>query len=216
MVMIASFIVPIVVILLASIGCRAAESREPRPSVAAQTAPASAPKSPPTSPVLDPDVATAVNHVLSSAEHPELRWGKIPDVAAALKSLYDAEPDRLFWFDGTTPVPKLTATLDALAKAGDHGLDPADYDAALLSEQWATFKTGTIAAADRALFDLAVSVAVARIVKAVQVGRVDPATMYWGYDVSTTRVDVAKLLPAARDGDGLAATLDKISPPVTH
>jgi murein L,D-transpeptidase YcbB/YkuD len=214
--MIASSIVPIVVILLASIGCRAAESREPRPSVAAQTAPASSPTSQTPSSVLDPDVATTIDRVLSSAEHPELRWGKIPDVATALKPLYDAEPDRLFWFDRTTPVPKLTATLGALASAGDHGLDPADYDAALLTEQWAAFKSGSMAGADRALFDLAVSVAVARIVKAVQVGRVDPATMYWGYDVSSKRVDYASLLPAARDGEGLAATLDKISPAVHH
>jgi murein L,D-transpeptidase YcbB/YkuD len=110
----------------------------------------------------------------------------------------------------------LTATLTALVNAGDHGLDPADYDAALLPEQWTAFKSGRIAGADRALFDLAVSVAVARLVKAVQVGRVDPATMYWDYDVSSKRVDYASSLRAARDGEGLAATLDKISPAVHH
>jgi hypothetical protein len=75
--MIARFILSIVIILLAGIGCRAAESRESNPPpVPVQAAPASTPQA--ANPILDPDVATTVDHVLASAEHPELRWGKIP------------------------------------------------------------------------------------------------------------------------------------------
>ena len=80
----------------------------------------------------------------------------------------------------------------------------------------ATIKSGTIAPADRALFDLAVTVAAARVIKAVHLGRVDPATMYWGYDNSAKQLDLASWLRAARDGDGLAATLDAVSPQVSH
>src|SRR5690349_24291086 len=43
----------------------------------------------------DPEVSTAVDQVLSSATHPGLKWGKIPDVVPVLKPLYDLEPDRL-------------------------------------------------------------------------------------------------------------------------
>jgi L,D-transpeptidase YcbB len=205
---------PALVFAVVTNGCRAAEApKPPAPPVAAQPAPI---EQPAPRPGLNPDVAATIDHALSSSEHPGLRWGKIADVTSALKPLYATDPDGLFWFDGTAPVSSLGATLAALAAADDHGLDPADYDSALFKEQWASLEAGTMSAADRALFDLGVSTAVARILKAVHVGRVDPATMYWGYDVSTKRVDLASLLPATRDGQGLAATLDAISPAVKH
>ena len=200
------------IVTLATVGCRAAESIEAPPQVVA-TPTATAPVA---RPALDPDVAVAVDHVLSSANHPGIKWGRIPDVVPALKPLYDAEPDRLFWFSGTAPVATLKTTLSALAHAGDHGLDPADYDAETLAEQGAALEKGQMSAADRALFDVAVSTAAARILKAVRVGRVDPATMYWGYDVTANHVDLVSVLTAARDGKGLAATLDAISPAVHH
>jgi murein L,D-transpeptidase YcbB/YkuD len=198
---------------LVSISCGAAEAPEP-PDGHPATAPAA--DGVPQLPDLDPDVAATIDHVLSAAEHPGLTWGKIPDVVPALKPVYAIEPDKLFWFDGTAPVAQLAGTLATLARAGDHGLDAADYDAPLLGELWPSVESRTISAADRALFDLAVSIAVARIVRAVHLGRVDPATMYWGYDTSGRQVATASLLRAARDGQGLAATLDAISPPVTH
>ena len=203
-----------VVLALVGVTCGAAQPSEPPPPVKAQAAPVEKPQAP--RPLLDPDVALAVDSVLSSAVHPSLLWGKIPDVAPVLKRLYDTEPDSLFWFDGTSPVPTLETTITALANAGDHGLDPADYDVAFLKEQRAALKKGTNAGGDRALFDLAVSVAVARILKAVHVGRVDPATIYWGYDITANQVDLAALLPAVRNGQGLAATLEAIQPAVSH
>ena len=173
-------------------------------------------QSPKDVPLLDPDVAATIEQVLSSATHPELKWGRIPDVAPVLKSLYDAEPDRLLWFDRTTPAASLESTLAVLGAAGDHGLDPDDYDAEALAEAWRELTAGKMAGADRALFDLGVSTAVARMVKAVHMGRVDPATMYWGYDNSSKKVDIAALIREARDGKGLARTLDDLSPAVTH
>ena len=196
---------------LMALGCGGSAARE-TPPVAGRGA--AAPRQ--SAAQLDPDVAFTLEQALSSAEHPELKWGRIPDVAPVLKPLYDAESDRLFWFEGTTPVAKLEGTLAALAAAGEHGLDPADYDAESLAEAWASLKTGIGSGADRALLDLGLSVAVARIVKAVSVGRVDPATMYWGYESKAAKVDVAALMRAARDGQGLAATLDEIAPKVTH
>ena len=189
----------------------------PAPEPPLNVSPAPAPSAPPPAPapVLDPDVAATVDTVLSSAEHPGLEWGKIPDVVAALKPLYDAEPDRLFWFDGGTPSAAIDRTLATLSAAGDHGLDPDDYDAAALASQWPALRKNP-APADRALFDLGVSVAVARILDAVYVGRVDPATMYWGYDVTTKQVDLVALLREVREGKALADVLDGLSPPVSH
>jgi murein L,D-transpeptidase YcbB/YkuD len=201
----------LLLVVLLSVDCNTSASRE-TPPVAGSSRPV--PEQSGTR--LDPDVAFTLEQALASAEHPELTWGKIPDVVPALKPLYEAEPDRLFWFDGTAPVARLESTLTALAAVGDHGFDPLDYDAASLADAWASLKTGVGSGADRALLDLGLSVAVARIVKAVAVGRVDPATMYWGYESKAKQVDVQALMRAARDGQGLAATLDEIAPKVTH
>ena len=130
--------------------------------------------------------------VLGSAEHPALRWSAISDVAASLKPLYEAESDRLLWFAGPTPAPALASTLATIAAAGDYGLDPADYDAAFLADRWTAVKAGELSGPERAHFDLGVSVAIARMLKAVHLGRVDPATMHWGYEVASKDLDVAR------------------------
>ena len=200
---------------LLALACPACRHAEPPSAEASEAAPPPT-QSPVGVPLLDPDVAATVDEVLSSATHPELKWGKIPDVAPALEPLYDAEPDRLLWFDRTTPAATLRNTLAVLAAAGDHGLEPADYDAESLAEAWRGLTTGTLSGADRALFDIGVSTAVARMAKAVHAGRVDPATMYWGYDNSSKKVDIAAVIREARDGQGLAHALDGLSPQVTH
>ncbi len=164
---------------------------------------------------LDPEVAATVDQVLVSAQHPGLTWSAIPDVAAALKTAYDAEPDRLLWFDGARPVATLDRAVAALAAAGDHGLSAADYDAEALSEQWTRLKGGADSGGERTLFDVAVSVGAARMLKAVHLGRVDPATMLWGYDVAAKSFDLVARVREARDA-GLAATLDALEPPVVH
>jgi murein L,D-transpeptidase YcbB/YkuD len=164
----------------------------------------------------DPDVTATIERVLASAEHPHLASGSIPDVVPILRPLYGAEPDRLLWFEGMAPVPAVERTLATLAAAGDHGLDPAQYEAAGLNQQWDVIKGKGAAAPDRALFDVGLSVAAARLLRAVAVGRIDPATMDWGYHVARKSVDHAALLHDVRDGKGLAATLDALQPPVAH
>jgi murein L,D-transpeptidase YcbB/YkuD len=167
-------------------------------------------------PALEAEVADAVEKVLAAAEHPGLTWGSIGDVTAELRPLYGAEPDRLLWFNGPTPLPAVERTVATLAAAGDHGLDPADYDAASLAGQWNDLKGGAGAAADRALFDVGLSVAAARMLRAVHNGRVDPATMHWGYAIEPKPVDAEALLREAREGKGLAALLDALQPPFAH
>jgi murein L,D-transpeptidase YcbB/YkuD len=170
----------------------------------------------PTAMVAANEVAATVDRVLTSGEHPNLTWGSIPDITGVLKPLYDSEPDKLLWFDGATLTAAIQSALAAIAAAGDRGLDPADYDARFLSERWAAIKAGTATAPERALFDLALSAAAARMIKAVHIGRVDPATMQWGYNISAKPLDVAAQLREARQGKGLGAVLDALEPPFSH
>ena len=140
----------------------------------------------------------------------------IPDVAPTLKALYEAEADRLLWFDGQQPAAPLESTLAAMAAASDHGLDPADYDAQSLATQWTALKAGGGSGPERALFDLAVSVGAARMVKAVHMGRVDPATMLWGYDIAAKQFDLAAAVGEARKPGGLRDALEALQPPFPH
>ncbi len=161
-------------------------------------------------------MSSTVDNVLSSADHPGLTWNSITDVVPALKPLYDAEPDHLLWFDGAKPERNIDAALTAVAAAGDYGLDPGDYDVPFLTERWAAVKAGTATGPELAHFDLALSVAAARMIRAVHVGRVDPATMDWGYNVHEKKIDVTAVAREVRQGKGLGATLDALEPPVSH
>jgi len=166
--------------------------------------------------VAENDVAPTVEKVLSSAEHPGLTWSSIADVAKALKPLYDTEADRLLWFDGTTPAPNLEPALATVTAAGEYGLDAADYDPAFLAERWAAIKAGTATGPERAHFDVALSVAAARMIRGVHIGRVDPATMNWGYNIHEKTIDVTAVAREVRQGKGLRAVLDSLEPPFAH
>jgi murein L,D-transpeptidase YcbB/YkuD len=172
---------------------------------------------PETGPTPDPAVAATVEHVLGSGHHPRLKWPDIPRLAPALKAAYESEPDRLIWFEGTEPSATVTRALGALGAAGEHGLDPADYDAEWLSEEWSLLQPAADASGpDRALFDIGLSVAVVRLLAAVHLGRVDPATLHWGYDVSPKVLDLRAALREVRNGKGVDAALAELEPPYAH
>ena len=120
------------------------------------------------------------------------------------------------WFDRATPIRAAEATVRAVAAAADYGLNPDDYDVPLLLEQWRAVRTGSAPAADRALFDVGLSIAGARILRAVHNGRVDPATMNWGYTIERKPVDPHALLKEVREGKGLVAVIESLEPPLPH
>ncbi|BCS32238.1 hypothetical protein TBR22_A14480 [Luteitalea sp. TBR-22] len=159
----------------------------------------------------DPDVAASVTRILGSARHPGLRWASIDDVSRDLWVVYEGEPDRLAWFDGGAPLPTTAAAVAAVADAARFGLDPEDYDATRLQAQWADLQGGPAAAATRAQFDVALSVAVARLARAVHVGRIEPELLGWKYAGAHQRHDgVAAVLNARTRG--LAEVLRDLEP----
>lgn len=164
-----------------------------------------------------PDVAAAVAKVLDDAHHPRLTWPDIPDVAPALETLYGEEEDRLFWFAGDDAYPALADTITALGDASAHGLDPADYDAGRLALVWSRVEAGEeLSPTERALFDLALSVGVTRLVSAAHVGRVDPATLHWGYDVTPKDLDLVETLREIRGGEAVDTVVTDLEPSFAH
>ena len=197
---------------LAAAGCgdvagRSDPQGSPGPAAASPHEPAAA----------DPDVSATVQTVLRDAYHPELAWPQIPDVVPVLQEIYAAEPDGLFWFAGTRPHPGLAGVVKGLALADEQGLSRADYDADRLQERWKALGPAADApAAQRALFDLAVTISVARLLSAVHLGRVDPATLSWGYDVVPKGLDRAAALRELREDGDLARAIARYEPPFSH
>jgi murein L,D-transpeptidase YcbB/YkuD len=175
---------------------------------------AAAPSAKPAGAASSAEAREAIQEVLNSGRHPWLTWPEVTGGLADLKALYAAEPGGLFWFTGEKPHPALEPALEAIAQCDEVGLVPADYDAAKLSQKWSAMKTAgaTTSPADRALFDIAVTVSAARLLQAVHWGRVDPRNVGFDYDVTTERLDLAAELRSARDGAGLPAALDAAEP----
>jgi murein L,D-transpeptidase YcbB/YkuD len=137
----------------------------------------------------------------------------VSGVLPSLRDLYAAEPDGLFWFDGASPHAAIAGALETVAGADRQGLNPADYDAAMLATKWKALTTGTPPKdEDRALFDAALSACSMRLLSSVHEGRVDPRLVGFDYDVSSKKLDRAAALRAARDSGGLAAAVAAAEP----
>jgi murein L,D-transpeptidase YcbB/YkuD len=163
-----------------------------------------------------PEVTATVAQILGAAQHLRLKWSSIGDVTRDLWPLYDAEPDRLLWFDGGRPLASVEGAVLAVSDAAAYGLDADDYDASALQVQWAAIRAGRATTVERAQFDLALSVAGARLVRAVHIGRVDPALLRWTYEGPRKAIDGAALLQDARAGRGLGEVLRYLEPQVSH
>jgi murein L,D-transpeptidase YcbB/YkuD len=187
----------------------------PTPNVLDSSAVLASPPPEPAAPP-DPAVAQVADEVLGAARHPDLKWPDVRDVAPTLKAVYDAEPDGLFWFAGAEPYPGTGTAIESLAVAAEHGLDPADYDAAALAKRWPALRAGNGTPAERARFDLGLTAGLARLVTAVHLGRVDPATLQWNYAAARRSFDPKQALLELRLGADLRRILAVLEPPFAH
>jgi murein L,D-transpeptidase YcbB/YkuD len=83
----------------------------------------------------------------------------------------------------------------------------------MLAERWKAIAARTASSADRAHFDLALSVSAMRLLQSAHWGRIDPRNVGFDYDVASKRLDLARDLRSARDGDGLSAAIAAAEPP---
>lgn len=121
-------------------------------------------------------IAAALQREIAAAQHPAMRWGDIADVRDALARAYAQHAWLPIWtVDGrvTQPAQRMLLALDSAAA---RGLDPADYDAAILEARADSLPTQGVGAV--AGFDLMLSVAAARYASALYRGRVDPRLMH--------------------------------------
>ena len=148
------------------LGCRKTEQARdaqetPAPRAAAVPQAPVEPAGPP-----PPEVQAAVQGVIDAGRVPGLTFPDVPRLVPDLKALYAAEPDGLFWFAGDSAHPALAGAIEAIAQSDQMGLNPNDYDAALLAKKWESIRSGVgVTPADRALFDVTLSAVSMRVLQ---------------------------------------------------
>jgi murein L,D-transpeptidase YcbB/YkuD len=146
-----------------------------------------------------------------------MRHGDVSDVRASLRGLYEASGWQPLWLDSAgVPTPASRALLRRLRAVADHGLDPADYDAAVHDSVLARFDAGDAAldAVARAEFDARLSSDAVRYLAAMRYGRVRlkwvDDSMREGRSFITVRrapLDVAELVASVRVAQDPTAAL---------
>ena len=107
-------------------------------------------------------------------------WARWPDFARyrdELARLYELEVGAPVWLDGLRVSAPGYAAIAALLKAGEHGLDPRDYDADALDRMAHQSALAPLGAIDRARFDVLLSVNLVRFLDDLQFGRLHPGTL---------------------------------------
>lgn len=129
--------------------------------------------------------------VIATGRIPWARWPDFSRHVDEVRRLYGPRPDTLIWFDGPFVSHAASDAIAALLTAGEHGLDPLDYDAESLERLARQSQRARLSAKDRTRFDLLLSVDLIRFLEDLQSGRLhyrilDPAEVEYGLDLAGT------------------------------
>jgi len=130
----------------------------------------------------------------------------------SIDDFYAKHGHRLVWSDPSGKLlPTGTALLDALRRAGDHGLNPDDYAVDRLDSLQKGMASG---GAERlADFDLLLTSAFFRYASDLSTGRLHPDEVQSGWHTNPTELDVAAALDEALAKNDLTKLLESLPPP---
>jgi len=151
---------------------------------------------------LDPKAEIAKNAAATKADERVL--------SDAIRDFYSKREFKPIWFDGDSPAARTKALLAAIAKASDHGLNPATYGMPRLAERVAKATTG------KAREDAEIELTLAYLGYAGDVlsGTVSNPRRVGGTFRDAKRPEAKKLLEDMADAPDAAKFLDKLQPDV--
>lgn len=120
-------------------------------------------------------LSEALRSTVAAKRVPAMRFGDVADVRPTLRGLYEAAGWQPMWLDSAgVPTPAARALVARLAALDAHGLDPADYDAALHEHVMGRLDGGDPAfvPVGQAEFDVRLTADALRYVGAMRHGRV--------------------------------------------
>ena len=151
------------------------------------------------------------------AEGGKSRTNPIFPTRETLTEFYASNGHRLAWCDDSgSLLPSTRTLLDALRRAGEHGLDPEDYALSrldLLGAQIGKPPLDDAAIARLADFDLLMTAAFFRYASDLSTGRVHPDEVRNDWHTNPPELDPLTKLDQARRDDKLADLLDALPPP---
>lgn len=144
------------------------------------------------------------------------RWPRLGDVRVDLTQLYDSAGWRALWLRNGRPTPTALSAVRYLTLVETVGLHATDYDAALLDSLGMALTEGPAATAGAARFEAILSVAVARVLAALQWGRVNPRDVHEEFRIPRYDYDVADAMREMADGHNPTAVFTAAEPPLLH
>ena len=159
------------------------------------------------------EIATAIRARLVDGEDPAFGVRSRAE-QAELTALYQTGGDVALWIDTTgRPSRQARESLMLLRDAHSEGLDPADYRPDIL-EMLAETRDTASPSAPRNLpsFDVALSRAMLRYFRHLHLGRIDPRTIGFRWNVPAEGHEFAALLRSAVAGDHIAETVAALRP----
>ena len=134
-------------------------------------------------------------------------------VAATMTLSVVARDDGWLWVDASgRPTSQAREALALLAGAGDDGLDPQDYGAAHLQQVASTLDTTADPLPVGIEFDRQLTVAMAKYLRELHEGRVDPRSLGFRLNVTPDNHDFESVVRQAVAANRLAATIEEFTP----
>jgi murein L,D-transpeptidase YcbB/YkuD len=153
----------------------------------------------------------SIRALVATARHPWARWPDFGLYVTDVCRLYGSPPGTLIWHDGLQLSQAGFAAIDELRAAGEHGLEPHDYDAMLLDSLARRSARSSLAPAARVRFDLLLSIDLLRYLDDLRRGRLHPNPLGpRGSDAIA--VDLVAALTGAIRGDSVAELVSAMEP----
>jgi murein L,D-transpeptidase YcbB/YkuD len=156
-------------------------------------------------------VGTTIEELIGAARAPWARWPDFARYVDDINRLYRSRPRVTLWLDGPRITSPAGAAIGALVAAGEHGLDPRDYDAELLDRVARQSVRMPLAAVDRARFDVLLSVNLIRLLDDLRSGRLHRGPLLSSGEVKVP-LDLAAAVSEALGGDSLPRLIAALTP----
>ena len=142
---------------------------------------------------LNGDGEAALQRIIDSAHHPDLRWPDFPPYQAEVKEFYMRSGGTLGWVRDSKPTPQTAVMIRLFTDSEQEGLVPEDYDASRWTARLTKLQ-GATTDIDLASFDAAMTLSAMRYIRALHVGRVNPRTIGRQIDVEHRKYDLGEFV----------------------
>ncbi|MEO8602552.1 MAG: L,D-transpeptidase family protein [bacterium] len=160
----------------------------------------------------DDATPAAMQRIVESGTHAWLHYDNFALQQEAVQRAYAARQFAPLWLDGDAPSEQAKAVIGILTAADAHGLTALNYDGARLTAE-APHIDADDNAENAALFDTALTIATMRYASDAFVGRVNPQSVGFLYDVQPKRLDLAAIATELAASPDPAARLAGLDPP---